>query len=227
MMLAKLSRMCWVLGIVYLFNSFVFIVALAAADDAPSKIVIDKEKKTITIACKMAPRKLEKYDQIYPIEIIACYPDPAGQKAHETVVTIDIKPSEIHKALEDFGLKPGKPAKGEGGVPTGPEVKISLDVGGRTVPIEKCLVDIKTKKTLPSLKWLFTGSTMKQLDPNKPDLTYAADQTGTLIAVFPVTDETVFQTNLTMKDEPVLKMETNKPILPKEGEAVKLIISVP
>lgn len=221
-MLAKWNWLSCVLGGSLLFGGLV----AQAADDEPVALKIDKEKKTITIACKIAPRKLEKYDQIYPIEVVATYPDPKGQKAHETVVTYDVKPSDIHKALEELGLKPGKPAKGEGAVPAGPEVKISLDVGGRMVPIEKCLVDKKTGKSLPTLKWLFTGSVMKQPDPNKPEQVYAADLTGTLIAVFPVTDETVFQTNLTMKDEPILKMETDKTRLPKEGETVKLVIEV-
>ncbi|HZZ74210.1 MAG TPA: YdjY domain-containing protein [Pirellulales bacterium] len=220
-MLRNLRRVAWLCGLALLVN-----VEFAQADEA-GKFKIDKDKKTITIPCKIAPRKLAKYDQIYPIEVIACYPDPKGVKAHETVVTIDCKPSDIHKALVDLGLRPGKPAKGENASAVGPEVKIALDVGGRLIPIEKCLVDKKTNKTLPSLKWLFTGSAMKQLDPNDASPSYAADSGGTLISVFPVTDETVFQTNLTMKDEPVLKMETNKAVLPKEGEPVKLIISVP
>jgi len=199
-----------------------FLASLALADD----LTVDKEKKTITIPCKIAPRKLAKYNEIYPIEVVASYPDPKGKKAHETVVTFDCVPSAVHKALEDLGLKPGKPAKGEGAVPAGPELKLSLDIGGRTVALEKCLIDKKTGKTLPPLKWLFTGSAMTQIDPNKPDKSYGADQTGTLIGIFPVTDEVVIQTNLTMKDEPVLKMDTNKNLLPAEGTAVKLIIEV-
>ena len=130
-MLAQWKMHSCVLGISFLFVG----LAARAADDA-ANLKVDKEKKTITLACKIAPRKLEKYDQIYPIEVVASQPDPKGQKAHETVVTFDAKPSDVHKALEDLGLKAGKPAKGEGGIPAGPEVKISLDIGGRLVPIE-------------------------------------------------------------------------------------------
>ena len=212
----------------WLFFAWMFFVlgggSIVQGADEPEGLKIDKEKKTVTIACKVAPRKLEKHAEIYPIEAVATYPDPKGQKAHETVVTFDVKPSDIHAALESFGLKPGKPAKGEGEIPAGPEVKISLEIGGRLVPAEKCLIDKKTGKSLPTLKWLFTGSIMKQPDPNKPETVYAADQTGTLIAVFPVTNETVFQTNLTMKEEPILKMDTDKTRLPKEGESVKMVI---
>ncbi len=201
-------------------------------EKAADAITVDKDKKTITVACKIAPRKLPNLDQIYPIEVIACWPAPKGQKAHETVVVFDAKPSDIHKALESLGLKPGKPAVGEDAKPEGPEVQISLElpgVGGvaRRVAMDRLLVDKKTGKQMPKIKWRFTGSVMKQPDPNKPEKVFAADLSGTLIAIFPVTNETVFQTDLTMKDEPVIKLETNAKLLPKEGTEVKLIIQVP
>lgn len=202
---------------------------LAVAQDG---VTVDAQKKTITIACKVAPRKLPNLSEVYPIEVIAAWAAPKGQKAHETVVTIEAKPSDIHKALEGLGLKPGKPAKGEGAVPQGPEVKLTLELPGpagiaRQIPVERTLVDRKTGKVMPNLKWLFTGSVAKQVDPAKPDKVYAADQTGTLIAIFPVTDECVFQTNLTMKDEPLIKLDTNAKVLPEIGTDVKLIIQVP
>src|SRR6516162_6140486 len=95
-------------------------------DDKKPSVVVDKEKRTITIDAKIAPRKIDdpRYKEIYPIEVIACWPFPKGAKAHETVVTIDIKPSEVHKALEDLGLKPGTPVVGEAKMPpAGPGVK--------------------------------------------------------------------------------------------------------
>lgn len=205
---------------------------LAAQEKPAEAIQIDKEKKTVTIACKIAPRKLPNLSEVYPIEVIASLPSPKGQKAHETVVTFDAKPSDIHKALESLGLKAGKPAKGEGASATGPEVKVFLDLPGagglsKRLPIEKALVDRKTAKAMPPLKWIFTGSITKQPDPNKPETVYAADTAGTLIAIFPVTDETVFQTNLTMKDEPLIKLETNTKVLPEVGTDVQLVIQVP
>ncbi len=204
--------------------------APAADAKAPAGITIDKEKKTVTIACKVAPRKLPNLSEIYPIEVIAT--QPKGNKAHETVVTFDIKPSDVDKALRSLGLTPGTPAKGEGAVAKGPEVKVSLEIPGeggapaKRIPIEKALVDRKTGKAMPNLKWHFTGSVFKQPDPNKDEKVYGADLTGTLIAIFPVTDETVLQTNLTMKEEPLLKMETNKKLLPAEGKAISLVIEV-
>lgn len=197
--------------------------------DAKSAMTVDKDKKSIRIACKMAPRKLPNLEEIYPIEVVASWAAPKGQKAHETIVTFDIKPSELHKALESFGLKPGKPAKGQDSAAEGPEVRVLIeftnDAGAtKKLPVEKVLVDRKTGKTMPTLKWRFTGSAMKKLDPTKEDQVYGADHSGTLIGIFPVTDETVIQSNLTMKEEPFIKMETNKELLPKEGTDVTLII---
>ena len=191
-------------------------------------ITVDKAKKTVTVAAKIAPRKINdpRYTEIYPIEVIATAPFPKGQKAHETVVMIDVKPSDVHKALEEIGLKPGKPAAGEGAVATGDAVKLSLELpGGKTVAIEKTLVDKKTGKAMPALKWRFTGSAMKQPDPNKPDKVYGADEANNLITVFPVTADVVIQSHLTLKDSSLIKMETNKAVLPPEGTDVKLVIS--
>jgi hypothetical protein len=198
-------------------------------------IKVDKEKRTVTIDAKIAPRKLEYLKgEIYPIEVIACWPHPKGKKAHETVVTIDVMPSAVHKALEQLGLKAGKPIQGESDTPAqGPEVKVYIEVPGdvagevKRIPIERALVDMKTGKQPKKIEWRFTGSAIKQADPTKPEKTYGADISGTLIVIFPVSDDTVLQTHLSMKEEKYLKLETNKKLLPKEGTAVKLVLEMP
>jgi hypothetical protein len=197
----------------------------------PGPLTVDKEKMTVSIPCKIAPRKLANLPDIYPIEVIACWGAPKGQKAHETIVTYEVKPSEVHKALESLGLKAGKPARGEGTEAEGPEVKVYLELPSeagepRRIAIEKCLVDRKTGKTLPPLKWRFTGSVVRQPDPAKEEKAYGADLTGTLISIFPVTDDTVLQSALTMKEEPLIKLDTNKKTLPPEGAPVALVLQV-
>jgi hypothetical protein len=201
----------------------------AAGADA---IKTDKDKRSVSIPCKVAPRKLPDLSEVYPLEVICTLTKGAdgkrAQKSHETVVVSDVKPSEVAKALEGLGLKPGKPAKGEGAKAEGPEVEVFIET--RTdgaidrQPIEKLIVDRKTGKAMPKLKWHFTGSVMTQPDPDKPEKVYGADHTGTLIAIFPVTDEAVIQTGLTMKEEKLIKLETNKKLLPAEGTDVTLVI---
>ncbi len=217
----------------------VLAVSAMLGDEAKPGIVVDKDNRTITIDAKIAPRiindpRYKREDgKPYPIEVIASWPFPKGQKAHETVVTIDVKPSEVHKALESLGLKAGKPAIGESKeAPQGPEVKICLQIPAeegrmKRLPIEKVLIDPKTNKPMPKVQWRFTGSVMKEPNPDKDEKVYGADLTGTLISIFPVTNETVFQTNLTMKEEKFVKLETNAKLLPKVGTAVKLVIEVP
>jgi hypothetical protein len=203
-------------------------LAASAEEGKNAGLVVDKEKRTITIPAKVAPRKLAALTEIYPIEVVATWPtEEKAEKAHETVVLVRVKPSDVHKALEGFGLKAGKPGGGEDTAAEGPELKISLELpGGKVVPIEKTLIDKKTGKTMPALKWRFCGSAMKQLDPSKPDQVYGADETKTLISIFPVTPFAVIMSNLTMKDEPLIKMETNRAVLPAEGTEVKLVIAV-
>ncbi len=195
-------------------------------------IIVDKDKGTIIVPAKIAPRKIEDKafkDIIYPVEVIATFPYPRGKKAHETVVTFDCKPSDVHKALVDMGLKPGKPAKTAEDKQEGPEVKLFIETSpgkaGTRVPVERFLVDKKTGKPMPKVKWLFTGSAMSKPDPAKPEV-YGADASGTLAAIFPVTPDTVFQSSLSLADEKYVKLEVNDR-LPKVGTVVNLVIVVP
>ena len=50
---------------------------------------------------------------------------------------------------------------------------------------------------------------------------------STLITIFPVTGDTVFQTNLTFQQEKLVKLETDKKLLPAEGTSVKLVLEAP
>ena len=144
--------------------------------EPPSGVTIDKDKRAVVINAKIAPRKLDYLDQIYPIEVIACWPHPKGKKAHETVVTIEARPSDVHKALVDLGVKPGAPVMGESKEPPkGPDLKVFLEIPGpdgspRQVSIDKTLLDKRTGKPFPkSVKFRFTGSAMTQADPSKPE----------------------------------------------------------
>ncbi len=216
--------------------AFFFAASPSYAAD-PSGIEVDKEKKSVAIDAKIAPRKMPYLDQIYPIEVIACfaYNGPIkGEKAHETVVTIEATPSAVHKAIESLGLKVGKTADVQNDKPAeGPELNVYIefnrdDGSKKRVLVNQILLDIKTGKPLPkSVKFHFTGSVMIQADPSKPEKSYGADQSGTLIAIFPVTDKTVMQSTLTMKEEKYVKLEVDKKVLPKEGTPVKLILEVP
>ena len=218
--------------------ALVALAARASAEDDKSGVTVDATAKTVTVAAKVAPRKLEHLKgEVYPIELIASWGHPRGKKAHETVLTIDANPSAVHKGLEQIGLKAGKPALGSApkdGAPypkaEGAEVEVFVEVpdgagGTKRLTLDKILMDPKSKKAPPKIAFVFTGSAMVAPDPNKPDdKKYGADLTGSLIALFPVTNEVVLQTAWTMKEEKFLKLDVRPGVLPKEGTPVKLVI---
>ena len=146
-------------------------------------------------------------------------------------MTIDVKPSYIHKCLVDLGLKPGVPVMGGKDEPKGPEVNVYIEVpdgagGTKKLTMDKVLVDKNGRPFPKNVKFRFTGSVFEQPDPLKDDKVYGADLQGTLIVIFPVSNQTVLQTNLTLEFESTLKLETNTKNLPKEGTPVKLILEV-
>ncbi len=219
-------------------GSIAVVSALAADEKLPAGITVDKDKKTVAVDAKVAPRKV--LEEIYPLEVIACWAykkdpkpgDKAGKKAHETVLTIDAMPSDVAKAMGQLGAKPGKPGYGEENAAEGPEVNIYIDVpqdGGtfKRLGLDKVLQDPKTKKPMPKgVKFKFTGSGPSKATPDRPAQEFGADTTGSLIYIFPVDVETVFQSTLSMKDEKYLKLEVTKDVLPKEGDPVKLILEL-
>jgi outer membrane protein assembly factor BamB len=197
--------------------------------DTGVKVTVDRKNRRIDIPALMAPRKLPNLKDIYPLEVVCTWPTPAGQKAHETVVVTEVKPSEVQKALESLGLKPGKPSGGQE-VPQGPELKLSLIMLApsgreRVIPIEKTILDVRTGKTLPELTWRFTGSSLRT-DADTGAKAYGADLSGTFMTIYPVSSETVIQGSLTMSDSSALKLELNKNVVPEENTEVKLRIEV-
>jgi hypothetical protein len=207
-------------------------VSAGGQDDGGVKV--DKAKRTISIDAKIAPRKLPHLKDVYPIEVIASWPHPKGKKAHETVITIEALPSAVHKSLIELGLKPGTPVMGgEKEEPQGPDLNVFLEVPQpdgemKRITLDKTLVDARTGKPFPkNVKWRFTGSVLTKPDPTKNDEVYGADVSGVLIVIFPVSNQTVLQTNLSMQYEKFMKLETNSKTLPKEGTPVKLVLEVP
>ncbi len=212
----------------------VAVLAHAAAEDPKPVpgLTVDKDKKLVAVAAKVAPRKLaakEFEGKVYPIEVIACFPYAEGKqrKAHETVLTTDVNPSDVHKAIESLGVKPGKPAKGDEAA-EGPELRVFVEVAqpdgtAKRLTLDKILVDPKTDKPMPKMKFLFVGSPSGPVSPDDPKVIYKADVTGTLLTVFPVT-ESVVQSTLPVTA--AVPLEVKKGVLPKENDDVKLILEV-
>ena len=197
-------------------------------------IFIDREKSRVVVDVEIAPRKLPHLKQIYPIEVMVT--GAQGKKVHETVLLSGASPLQVHRALEKLGLKAGRPGIGDKSPPTGPEVRIWLEFPGRfglskKVDLASAVVDRRTGLALDDgattagrrVRWFFTGSAMVQADPSSEKEIYGAEFSGTLVTIFPVTDETVFQSNLGMDAESLFNLEVAG-ILPSIGTKAKLLI---
>ena len=202
--------------------------------DANRGIFIDRKNSRVVVDVEIAPRKLPHLKQVYPVEVMVAGAE--GKKAHETVLVSVASPFQVHRALEKLGLKAGQPGIGDKRPATGPEVRIWIEYPGRSglnkkVDLASAVVDRRTGLALDggassagrAVRWFFTGSAMVQADSSSAKEIYGAEFSGTLVTIFPVTDETVFQSNLGMDAESLFNLEVAG-ILPPVGSKAKLLI---
>ena len=92
---------------------------------------------------------------------------PGGMKAYESALTLRANAVSFNAAMMLIGVDPlrGKPSKMQFD-PTPPsgdpvEIMVTFSVAGvaRTMPIEDLAWDQRSKRTLPSGLWVYTGST--------------------------------------------------------------------
>src|SRR5437763_16746361 len=86
----------------------VYLSVPAADKGEAGSVAVDQARRTVVVDARIAPRKVDdpRYREIYPIEVIACWPFPRGQKGHDTVVTIDARPNADHPAPHRRGRHP-------------------------------------------------------------------------------------------------------------------------
>ncbi len=134
------------------------------------------------------------------LELLACAPK---SREHESIISLDAKPSHVHGALMLIGLKPGSPLRAERvgdnwkfHPPTGPKVAVTIhyELKGKKydVPANDWIVDQKTRKPLPDNIWLFTGSKMYEVDGKS---IYIADIEGNILSLVNFQDEVLARMN--------------------------------
>lgn len=127
------------------------------ADD-PDKLVLesivaDRKLKRVEVwGCATAVGDTE------PIEFFIT-PVVSG-KDYESLAVTWCKPSDLHKAMEFIGLKPGRPINfvTNHHWTRGPRVIVTVDSGKGPVRIEDLILNAPEKKTLPQTGMVFTGS---------------------------------------------------------------------
>jgi hypothetical protein len=131
------------------------------------------------------PAKVNMNDGL--IEVVVC---SEQGKLHESIFVSPIHPLQLHTALLLLGVKPGrnpgwsepadassKPTKSENAL--GDQVAVfarwQTPEGPYETPVERLLMDVRTKQSLPGTNWVFVGSLLDARGA------YVADQSGSLI----------------------------------------------
>jgi hypothetical protein len=143
------------------------------------------------------------------------------------VLRSKVKPSHLHAALLLIGLKPGEPVRYSESLnkwlpPHGPPLQMTVvfEKDGKTVtlPAYRLMRDVRTKKEMPPMTWIFAGS--KIIND-----TYAADRTGYLASVVNFELTVIDIPRLASNANETLEWETNLDLMPKEvGTPVTLQI---
>lgn len=152
-------------------------------------IRIDRKKRIVDLEGVVVLREADW------IELLACMP---RSRVHESIITVQAKPSHIHGALLIAGYKPGHPWKAEKDgdkwkyfPAKGEHVRLSIlykDKNGKTVTAHPhdWIIENQTNKKLPDSIWMFTGSRMHNVQGKK---LYAADLEGNLFSLVNFGDE--------------------------------------
>jgi hypothetical protein len=140
------------------------------------EMTIDTAKKELTIAGTV--------NDASTLEFIANTPN--GPKAYESALTLNANAVSFNAALLLLGLDPSRSKASafqfDPAPPQGDPVELYLtwssDGRTRTERIESIIVDQRTKKTLPTGPWVYTGSAFYDSGEYR---IYLAEQDGVLI----------------------------------------------
>jgi hypothetical protein len=198
----------------------------AFADPAPAKpnasnmphMSVDVAKKQIRVDC-------EALNPQMPLEFFCCM---SGTAEHEAVLRSPVQPSHLHLGLLMLGLQPGEPvhyskAADKWLPPHGPPLQIFCewnDKDGKLihVPAYRMMRNVKTKKPMPVMTWIFAGSRVME------DGKYAADTTGYLVSVVNFDLTVIDIPELASSANETLEWEYNADLVPVKGTKITMII---
>jgi hypothetical protein len=150
-----------------------------------------------------------------------------GTSEHESVVRSPAKPSNVHLGLVMLGLEPGSPVQFSEATkqwlpPHGPPLRITMEYeqDGKpvSVPAYRWMREIKTKRPMPPMTWIFAGSRVMG------DGNYAADVTGYLVSVVNFDLTLIDIPQLASNENESLQWERNADVMPPAGTKVTMVI---
>jgi hypothetical protein len=198
--------------------------AQAAAATAPANpggklphVRVDVKNRQVRIDC-------EALAVDAPLEFFAVL---NGTSEHEAVVRSPAKPSHVHLGMVMIGLEPGSPVQYSEAAkkwlpPHGPPLRITMEYerDGQTIslPAYRWMRDIKSKREMPPMTWIFAGSRVME------DGKYAADVTGYLVSVVNFDLTVIDIPDLASSSNETLQWERNPDLTPPAGTKVTMVI---
>ncbi len=195
--------------------------------------IMEKEKKIVLKG--QISKALGEYDSHLKgaVEYLFCGPNG---KQYESIIVVDATAKEIYEAMNKLGVKPGNPVdqdmETEEKIPAkGPTVIINVEWtdGKETKKVrgEDLLYNVKTKKPMKRVAWMYTGSRMVyDLDGEDEDaMIPLAFSSNDIVALNHADPSTLFINPLPESEEENL-YKKNDDLLPELGTPVKLTIEV-
>src|SRR5258708_7934387 len=179
---------------------------------------VDVKRRQIRVECQTLNPQM-------PLEFFCCM---VGTAEHEAVLRSPVMPSHLHLGLLMLGLQPGEPVRFSKAAdkwlpPHGPPVQIFCEWDGKDgklvhVPAYRMMRNVKTKKPMPAMTWIFAGSRVME------DGKYAADTTGYIVSVVNFDLTVIDIPELASSANETLEWEYNPDIVPEKGTKVWMII---
>ena len=213
----SLSAITWAIGLLSVSCALAQTAAPANEADLLKHIQVDVKNRIVRVECEVCKAS-------YPLEFFCV---SSGGNEYESVLRTPAQPKGIHAALLSIGMIPGTPVKfseatGQWLAPHGPAVQITCefqkDGHALSVPAYRLMRNIKDKKEVRPMTWVFTGSKVLE------DKTYGADPTGYIVSVL--------NNELTVMDIPAVvgtaldtrEWEPNLALLPAADSKVTMIL---
>lgn len=224
--------LCYITAVIVCLSLCVLTISNIAWTDGHLQIM-EKEKKIVLKG--QISKALGEYDSHLKgaVEYLFCGPNG---KEYESIIAVDATAKEIYEAMNKLGVKPGNPVdqdeETEEKIPAkGPTVIINIewekDKKTKRVRGEDLLYNVKTKKSMKHVAWIYTGSRMiYDLDGEDEDaMIPLAFSSNDIVALNHADPSTLFINPLLESEEENL-YKKNDDLLPELGTPVKLTIEV-
>jgi hypothetical protein len=179
---------------------------------------VDVQKKQIRVEAEVVRPDM-------PLEFFCCM---TGTAEHEAVLRSAVKPSHLHLGLLMLGAKPGEPVRYSKAAdkwlpPHGHPLHIFVEWEGKDkqmvrYPAYRLMRNVKTKKEMPPMTWIFAGSRVME------DGKYAADTTGYIVSVVNFDLTLIDIPELASNSNESLEWEWNPDLCPERGAKVWMVI---